>query len=81
MSLCPSVLNICYLRLCSYVTLSQTSVIKIICHSVLLSKTSVTYVFVPMLLCLKHTLLKKYVTISFCLKSLFFYHKKGFSMP
>ena len=74
-------LNTCYLHLCSHVTLSQISVIKIICHSVLLSKTSVTYVFVPMLLCLKHTLLKKYVTISFCLKSLFFCHKNGFSMP
>ena len=29
MSFC---LNTCYLHLCSYVTLSQTSVIKIICH-------------------------------------------------
>lgn len=59
-------LNICYLHLCSYVTLSQTSVIKIICHSVLLSKKMSS---------------KEHVTMSFCLKSLFFCHKNGFSMP
>ena len=39
MSFC---LNTCYLHLCSYVTLSQTSVIKKVCHYVLLSKQLVT---------------------------------------
>ena len=39
MSFC---LNTCYLHLCSYVTLSQTSVIKKVCHYVFLSKQLVT---------------------------------------
>ena len=39
MSFC---LNTCYLHLCSYVTLSQTFVIKKVCHYVLLSKQLVT---------------------------------------
>ena len=58
MSFC---LNTCYLHLCSYVTLSQTSVIKKVCHYVLLSK---------------HLLLRpcSYVTLS--LKTHYFVFKK-----